>query len=99
MLKGYFDRVLVPGVAFKPPGMTPGLTHIDKLAVVTTYGGPAPIVHLAGDNSRRFLSLAFRHLCAPTCTLLWKGQYDMNNSTPEQREAFLAEVRRSFSHF
>ena len=44
-LKGYFDRVMLPGVAFKLPvhsdtnttktGLVPGLTNISKIGVVT----------------------------------------------------------------
>ncbi len=43
ILKGFFDRVLIPGVAFHLNGhrpVRPGLTHIRRIAVVTTYGRP-----------------------------------------------------------
>jgi putative NADPH-quinone reductase len=44
ILKGWFDRIWIPGVAFHFPEsggpIKRGLTNIRKLAVVTTYGAP-----------------------------------------------------------
>jgi NAD(P)H dehydrogenase (quinone) len=41
ILKGFLDRVFLPGVSFRlvDGKVKPNLTHIRKLAAVTTYGG------------------------------------------------------------
>jgi Putative NADPH-quinone reductase (modulator of drug activity B) len=60
VMKGYFDRVFLPGVAFKLPseettdrtridsGLLPGLTHITKIGVVTTHGATFPVTCYIG---------------------------------------------------
>ena len=54
ILKGWFDRVWTPGVAFHlPPGggqIRPGLTNIRHLAVVTTHGSPWWFITLGLGN-------------------------------------------------
>ena len=51
MLKGYFDRVWLPGVAFDvtPDGhvLTERLQRIRRIIVVTTYGGSWWLVRIA----------------------------------------------------
>ena len=55
ILKGFFDRVFVPGVAFE---MRDGqlirvLSPKKKVAVITTYGGPRRRAFLVGDPPRK----------------------------------------------
>lgn len=101
MLKGYFDRVLVTGVAFKrsDKGILPNLKNIEKIGVVTTFGGSKTVQFLVGDNGRRFLGRNFRFLCAPQCNMVWHGMHEAMLRKPEEREQFLDEVKRAYSHF
>src|SRR5215207_8833091 len=50
ILKGWFDRVLVPGVAFDldpaTHGVRPRLRHVRHLIGITTYGSSRPYVRL-----------------------------------------------------
>lgn len=98
MLKGWLDRVWLPGVAFHLPKgggrIQPGLTHIRLLAAVTSCGAPWWWSKLVGEPHRRVLMRGMRALCAPDCRQLWLGCYQMDGSTQNKRERYLAAVRR-----
>jgi NAD(P)H dehydrogenase (quinone) len=98
MLKGYFDRVWLPGVAFDvtPDGrvLTERLQRIRRIVVVTTYGGPWWMVRIAlGDPARKIVSRAIRALCARGCRVEWYIHYNMDRATPRQLSRFLDRVR------
>ena len=98
MLKGYFDRVWLPGVAFDvtPDGrvLTERLQRIRRIVVVTTYGGPWWMVRIAlGDPARKLVSRAIRALCARGCRVDWYVHYNMDRATPRQLSRFLDRVR------
>lgn len=107
MLKGFFDRTLVPGddcawdfpksaaEAAASNGLVPKLTNIKRLMAVSTYGAPRRIAFLAGDNGRNCISTAIRPNFAPDCTCLWLGLYGMDDVAPADRAAFLATVRQT----
>ncbi len=104
ILKGYFDRIFLPGVSFILEGggdrgtLKPNLTHVKKVAFVTTYGGNRWRTMVMGDPPRR---LAHRWAWATFRTPrppLYLALYDMNNHTEAELRAFLdrvgAEMRR-----
>jgi NAD(P)H dehydrogenase (quinone) len=98
MLKGYFDRVWLPGVAFDvlPDGTvsTERLKRLRRIVVVTTYGGSWWMVRIAiGDPARKLIGRAVRALCARDCRVRWYVHYSMDKATPEQLRRFLARVR------
>jgi NAD(P)H dehydrogenase (quinone) len=98
MLKGYFDRVWLPGVAFDvtPEGKvdTNRLKQLRRIMVVTTYGGPWWMVRFAiGDPARKVIGRAVRALCARNCRVTWCVQYDMDRIKPAQLTRFLSKVR------
>ncbi|RYH01196.1 hypothetical protein EON65_48550 [archaeon] len=109
-LKGYLDRVFLPGIAFRLPdnneesvlggtGLVPLLGHIAKIGAVTTFGASQTVVAYAGDNSRRFLSRGLRALCARECGMSYHALYESTVCTAEKRREFLAEVEEYYSHF
>jgi NAD(P)H dehydrogenase (quinone) len=56
ILKGFFDRVFIPGVSFNvgPDGaIVPNLKKLRKLAAVCTYGATRTISFLLGDPPKR----------------------------------------------
>jgi NAD(P)H dehydrogenase (quinone) len=104
MLKGYFDRVWLPGVAFDvtPDGrvLTERLQRIRRIVVVTTYGGPWWMVRIAlGDPARKVVSRAIRALCARGCRVEWYIHYNMDRATPRQLSRFLDRVRAGIGRF
>ena len=95
ILKGFFDRVFLPGVSFRLEGgrVRPNLTHIRKLAAVTTYGGTRLRAWLSGDPPRHVVKRALWHVTRPE-KLRYLALYDMNRASQTTRAAFLDRVGR-----
>jgi len=104
MLKGYFDRVWLPGVAFDllPQGgaIRPLLTNIRKLTVVTTTGSPWWFMQFAmGNPGKLVLTRGLRRLLAKDARLTYLVQHGIDNSSLVSRARFLARVSAHFARF
>jgi putative NADPH-quinone reductase len=101
MLKGYFDRVWLPGVTFEMVDgrVRPKLTNIRKLAAVMTYGANPLRAFLAGDPPRKIVKRVLRVTLRLAAPVKYLAHYDMNRSTVETRARFLAKVRAEMSRF
>jgi putative NADPH-quinone reductase len=102
MLKGWLDRVWVPGVAFRlggPTALRPLLTNIRRIGVVTTYGSPRWLLWLVGWPDWRMVVRGLRPLCARRCRLDWLALTRMDTCTASQRERFLAKVGACFGRW
>jgi putative NADPH-quinone reductase len=93
ILKGFFDRVFLPGVSFRLEAgrVRPNLTHVRRLAAVTTYGGTRMRAILAGDPPRHVVRRALRHVTRPD-KLRYLALYDMNRATDIERRRFADRV-------
>lgn len=100
ILKGFLDRVFLPGVSFRLENgkVRPNLTHIRKLAAVTTYGGTRMRAMLVGDPPRRCVTRAVWHVCRPD-RMRYLALYDMNRASDADRAKFLARVDREMKVF
>jgi NAD(P)H dehydrogenase (quinone) len=103
ILKGYFDRVFLPGVSFTMEGggdrgkLAPSLTNIRKVAFVTTYGGNRFRTWVMGDPPRR-IAMRWGWVTFKTRPK-YLALYDMNNVSPGQLNSFLGTVRTTLSQF
>ncbi len=101
ILKGWLERVMVPGVGFildeRTNKVRPGLGQMRRLVGISTYGSPRSYVRLVNDNGRRIITRALRMSCGMRVRTSWLGLYAIDTSTPAERHAFLAEVEQKMA--
>lgn len=101
ILKGFFDRVFLPGVSFKlvDGKVRPTLHNIHKLAAVTTYGGSRFRAMLMSDPPRRLVKRLLRATIKPGAPVSYLAHYSMNLSTDDTRSRFIARVAANMDAF
>ncbi len=101
MLKGWLERVMVPGVGFRfderSGKVRPGLTNVRRLIGISTYGSPRWYVRAVNDNGRRTLLRALRLSCGLRTSRRWLAMYAIDTTTPGERAEFAAHVERAMS--
>jgi NAD(P)H dehydrogenase (quinone) len=100
ILKGFFDRIFIPGVSFVlENGDLRTVMRKKRVAYITTYGGDRFRTWLMGDPPRR---IAHRWAWATFGTLFpptYLALYQMDKRTEPELKAFLAKVRRVLGRF
>jgi len=99
MLKGWLERVWLPGVSFriasaKQRTIGGELRNIRLFVGITTSGSPWWWLKVIGDPGRSLFMKGLRPLYAKGVRMRWLQLYNMNHVTQAEREAFLKRVRR-----
>ena len=102
VLKGFFDRIFAPGVAFTHDAaggrIVPQLTNIRLLYALTTTGSPWWLVRLyMGDPVRRLLKRGIAAFCSKRLNFRMLSLHDMDRATNAKRTAHLDRVRKLLS--
>ena len=102
MLKGFFDRLFMPGVAFDlsdPAHVKPLLTHIKRIAAVVTYGRPRWVAWYMGDPPRKIITRYMRRLTGDTARVDFHAYYHMNIATEPRLTRFKDKVGQAMARF
>lgn len=98
ILKGWFDRVWRPGIAFSIP--RPGeplrgaLTNIRLIGVITTLGSPWWFwTFLIGAPGRRIILRGLRYCTAPRTRTFWLALHDIDTAEAATCARFIERVR------
>ena len=100
ILKGYFDRVLQPGIAFDhTPGygkILPRLAGLSQVLAISTLGSPWWVTNLyMGNPVKRQLRRGILAACAPQARFRMLTCYSAEKVGAERRERFLTRVSQA----
>jgi NAD(P)H dehydrogenase (quinone) len=100
MLKGFFDRMVMPGVAFDisdAAQVKPMLGNLKHLAGIVTYGRPRWTAFAMGDPPRKIVKRYLRWFADRRARVDYHALYHMNVATAAQRAVFLEKVRAAMA--
>jgi NAD(P)H dehydrogenase (quinone) len=100
MLKGFLDRMIMPGVAFDISDATrvkPMLGNLKHVAGIVTYGRPRWTAFAMGDPPRKIVKRYLRWFADRRARVDYHALYHMNVATAAQRAAFLEKVRAAMA--
>jgi putative NADPH-quinone reductase len=102
MMKGFCDRVLMPGVAFDlsdPAHVKPMLLNVRRIAGVVTYGRPWRMAKWMGDPPKKMVTRYLRWFTGGKARADYYALYHMNVATEARRKVFLAKVAAAMAKF
>jgi NAD(P)H dehydrogenase (quinone) len=102
MLKGWMDRLFMPGVAFDlsvPSTVKPLLQNLRRIAGITTYGRPWWNALGVGNPPKKIMTRYLPRFTGGAAKVDYYPLYHMNVATLEQREAFVAKVHAAMVRF
>ncbi|MCZ4090680.1 NAD(P)H-dependent oxidoreductase [Sinorhizobium psoraleae] len=98
ILKGFFDRVFAPGVAFDHDEaggrIVPRLDNIKLFWALTSTGSPWWVVHLyMGNPVKRLLKRGIAAFCGKCLDFRMISMHNMDRATQAKRQRHLERVR------
>ncbi|MCP3910679.1 MAG: flavodoxin family protein [Actinomycetia bacterium] len=103
ILKGWFEKVLVPGVAFhldpRTQRVVRDLTGVRRLVSITTTGRSRHHFWLATDQGRRLIHRSLRMSTGIGARSTWLALHDIESSSEFDRGEFLERVRSRLEAF
>lgn len=100
MLKGFFDKVLLPGVSFDmsdPCHIKPLLANLKLVVGVVTYGRGRLSAIAMGDAPRKLVTRYLPHCAVVTARAQFHALYGMNRADEAKRKGFIAKVRQTMT--
>jgi putative NADPH-quinone reductase len=101
ILKGFFDCVFLPGVAFTMENgrFLPALRNIKRVAAVCSYGAERARTVAMGDPQRRFVKNSLGAQIGPGGRAGFIGLYDMDAASADKKARAIERVARAFSRW
>ena len=96
VLKGWLERVMVPGVGFTLDESTrkvrPGLARVRRIVGISTYGSRWAYVKLTNDNGRRIITRALRMSSGWRTRTTWLALYAIDTADSDRRREHLERI-------
>jgi NAD(P)H dehydrogenase (quinone) len=100
LLKGWIERVFVQDVAYsvgRANHMRSQLRHVRYLMVVTSHGSAKHVNMIEGESGKLLFGRSLRRLISLRGRFKWIALYNIDRSTPAQRQTFLTQVEAAMT--
>jgi putative NADPH-quinone reductase len=97
ILKGFFDRLFIPGVAYEMPGNKPSLHNIRKIVGVATYGAGWIAAMSMGEAPRKTVTRFLPWFTGGKVKARYHALYRIDKTTDATRRAFIVRVERAMT--